>query len=114
MTHNHLGDALHIACAAVHHVDFFISWDVTDIVNYNLIMNYNAVNVNKGYNRLLIDTPARLGNKKKNRQFDCVEMTRNYRNRLYEKDKDLTIDDFTKCMITEAHKSPLWKKLIIH
>ena len=47
----------------------------------------------------------------KNKDFDCVEMTRSIRNELYEKYKDLSIDDRIIRLVDDARKSTLWKKI---
>ncbi|MBN2536153.1 MAG: hypothetical protein JXB88_24945 [Spirochaetales bacterium] len=47
----------------------------------------------------------------KNKNFDYVEMTRSIRNEFYEKNKDLSFNDFVTKLVDEAHKSTLWKKV---
>lgn len=46
----------------------------------------------------------------KNKKFDCVKMTRDIRDNLYEQYKNLSLKDFTDILIKESHKSKLWKK----
>lgn len=45
------------------------------------------------------------------KSFDCVQMTRDIRDKLYEQNKDKSLKEFTDFLIKEAHKSLLWKKL---
>ncbi|RPI77926.1 MAG: hypothetical protein EHM45_07365 [Desulfobacteraceae bacterium] len=47
----------------------------------------------------------------KNKTFDCVQMTRNIRDRLYEKNKNADLKEFTDKLVKEAHDSSLWGKL---
>jgi hypothetical protein len=47
----------------------------------------------------------------KNKKFDCVQMTRNIRDLLYERNKSKDLKEFADILVKEAHGSPLWKKL---
>ena len=49
----------------------------------------------------------------KNKIFDCVKMTRDIRDKLYEKKKDKSFKEFTRILCKEARKSTLWKNLKI-
>ncbi|GEM_PF-2131794 len=49
----------------------------------------------------------------KNKEFDCVKMTRNIRDKLYEQNKGKSLKEYADTLVREAHKSPLWKKVII-
>lgn len=47
----------------------------------------------------------------RNKDFDCVEMTRKIRDKLYEEHKDLNYTELAKALSDEAKKSELWKKI---
>jgi len=47
----------------------------------------------------------------KNKTFDCVQMTRNIRDLLFERNKNAGLKEFADILVKEAHESPLWKKL---
>jgi hypothetical protein len=47
----------------------------------------------------------------KNKSFDCVKMTRDIRDKLYEENKGKSLKEFADSLIEEAHKSILWKKI---
>jgi hypothetical protein len=48
------------------------------------------------------------------KSFDCVKMTRDIRDGLYEKySKGKTLKEFGETLAREARKSPLWKGLDI-
>jgi len=50
--------------------------------------------------------------KKNEKSFDCVKMTRDIRDELYEKyGKGKTSKEFAETLSREARKSPLWKGL---
>lgn len=53
-------DALHVAVAAVHGMDYLISWNCTHIVNANILPNVYAVCRAAGYEPPLICTPREL------------------------------------------------------
>ena len=44
----------------------------------------------------------------KNKHFDCVKMTRDIRDKLYEQNKGKSLKEFTDTLIQESHKSLLW------
>jgi len=48
---------------------------------------------------------------KKNKDFDCVEMTRKIRDALYKEHKDLNYNELAKELSNEAKKSELWNKI---
>lgn len=50
-------DCLHIAYATVHEIDMLVSWNFKHIVNYEKIINFNAVNLKNGYKPLQIFSP---------------------------------------------------------
>ena len=54
------GDAEHIAAASVANVDFVISWNFKHIVHYDKIRGYQAVNMLKGFNPILIYSPKEV------------------------------------------------------
>ena len=47
----------------------------------------------------------------KNKSFDCVKMTRDIRDKLYEQNKGKSLREFADILVKEAHKSLLWKKI---
>ena len=49
----------------------------------------------------------------KNKNFDCVKMTRDIRDNLYEQNKSKSLKEFTDILIKESHKSSLWKRILI-
>jgi hypothetical protein len=60
ITRNYFEDALHIACATISHVDLLVSWNFKHIVNYNRIMQFNAINLLNGYRTLYIFSPMEV------------------------------------------------------
>ena len=50
-------DAYHIALASVNRLDCVVSWNFKHIVNYEKIINFNAVNLKNGYSSLQIYSP---------------------------------------------------------
>jgi hypothetical protein len=48
---------------------------------------------------------------KNNKNFDCVKMTREIRDKLYEENKGKNSREYLRTLSQEAHKSPLWKGL---
>ncbi|NLH43745.1 MAG: type II toxin-antitoxin system VapC family toxin [Planctomycetes bacterium] len=55
-----LADALHVALATVAGVDILVSWNFKHIVNFGRISLFNAVNLERGYGRIEIRTPAEV------------------------------------------------------
>ena len=49
----------------------------------------------------------------KNKNFDCVKMTRDIRDKLYKENKGKNLNEFADNLVKEAHKSLLWKKLTV-
>ncbi len=47
----------------------------------------------------------------KNKNIDCVKMTRDIRDEIYSRNKDKSLKDFAKTLVEEAHKSVLWKNV---
>ena len=47
----------------------------------------------------------------KNKHFDCVKMTRDIRDKLYEQNKGKSLKEFTDTLIQESHKSLLWQRI---
>jgi predicted nucleic acid-binding protein len=62
VTENYYEDALHIACATVYQVDLLVSWNFKHIVNFNRIIQFNAVNLKNGYKTLQIFSPMEVLN----------------------------------------------------
>ncbi|MBU1753327.1 hypothetical protein KKG56_05670 [bacterium] len=46
----------------------------------------------------------------KNKNFDCVKMTREIRNKLYEENKGKGLKEYANILVKEAHKSLLWNR----
>jgi len=49
----------------------------------------------------------------KNKNFDCVKMTREIRDKLYEENKGKGLKEFADILVKESHKSLLWKNIEI-
>ena len=47
----------------------------------------------------------------KNKNFDCVKMTRDIRDKLYEENKEKGLKELADILVKEAHKSLLWKNV---
>lgn len=47
----------------------------------------------------------------KNKNFDCVKMTRDIRDKLYEENEGKGLKEFADILVKEAHKSLLWKNI---
>jgi predicted nucleic acid-binding protein len=62
VTENYYEDAVHIACATVYQVDLLVSWNFKHIVNFNRIIQFNAVNLKNGYKSLQIFSPMEILN----------------------------------------------------
>ncbi len=60
VTLKYYGDAAHIAYATVYNVDVLVSWNFKHIVNFNRILQFNAVNLINGYKSLQIYTPKEV------------------------------------------------------
>jgi hypothetical protein len=52
-----LGDALHVALATVAECEMIVSWNFGDIVHFDKIRRYNAINELNGYSRIGIFSP---------------------------------------------------------
>ena len=52
-----LADALHVAMATVSECELIVSWNFKDIVHFEKIPKYNAVNVLNGYGQIDIHSP---------------------------------------------------------
>lgn len=55
-------DALHIATAAVHEIDYLLTWNCKHIANANLVPRVNKIIENEGYMPPYICTPEELIN----------------------------------------------------
>jgi len=60
ITQKYVDDAAHIAYATVNNVDVLVSWNFRHIVNYNKIIQFNAVNIKNGFKQLQIYSPREL------------------------------------------------------
>ena len=55
-----LADALHVAMATVSECELIVSWNFKDIVHFEKIPKYNAVNVLNGYRQIDIRSPLEV------------------------------------------------------
>ena len=55
-----LADALHVAMATVSECELIVSWNFKDIVHFEKIPKYNAVNVLNGYGQIDIHSPLEV------------------------------------------------------
>ena len=55
-----LTDALHVAMATVSECELIVSWNFRDIVHFEKIPKYNAVNVLNGYAHIDIYSPLEV------------------------------------------------------
>lgn len=53
-------DALHVAMATVSDCSVLASWDFKQLVHYNRIRLYNAINMLEGYSQIAIHSPKQL------------------------------------------------------
>ena len=60
VTESSYDDAFHIAIATVNNIDILCSWNFKHIVNYNRIVQYNAINLRMGYKALAIYSPREV------------------------------------------------------
>jgi len=57
---NFLSDAVHIAMAAVHGLDFIISLNFKHIVKHKTILETEFIHIREGYKRIFIHTPLEV------------------------------------------------------
>ena len=57
---NFYGDALHLAVASVHRMDYLVSWNFRHIVNVRTRNLVSTVNINNGLRQLEIIAPPEL------------------------------------------------------
>ena len=55
-----LADALHVAIATVAGCELIVSWNFRDIVHFDKIRKYNAVNILKGHGQIGIHSPLEV------------------------------------------------------
>ena len=55
-----LADALHVAVATLAKCEPVVSWNFRDIVHFDKIRKYNAVNLLKGYDQIAIHSPLEV------------------------------------------------------
>lgn len=60
LTPKYYDDGLHIARTTVAEVDVLVSWNFKDIVHYDKIRRFNAMNVEHGYKPLAIYSPREV------------------------------------------------------
>ena len=60
VTQRSLTDSRHVAAATVSGCSMIVSWDFRDIVHFQKIPQYNAVNVANGYNEIRILSPSEV------------------------------------------------------
>ena len=53
-----LPDALHIASATVHSIDFIVNLNFKHIVKHKTIIEAELINAREGYKRVFIHTPS--------------------------------------------------------
>ena len=53
-------DALHIAVASICKADILVSWNFKHMVNFNLIRQYNSINLKLGYGMIDIRSPKEM------------------------------------------------------
>jgi hypothetical protein len=56
----HVNDAHHVAIATVARADMIVSWNFKDIVHYDKIRGFNAVNLREGYGVIAIHSPLEV------------------------------------------------------
>ena len=59
--HNAIEDALHIAVACVHSIEYLLTWNYKHIANASMRTHINLVCIEAGYHPPIICTPAELG-----------------------------------------------------
>ncbi|KAF5415306.1 MAG: hypothetical protein C5S48_06290 [Candidatus Methanogaster sp.] len=57
---NYRADARHIAMATVADVDILVSWNFRHIVHFDKILQFNAVNLERGYKTIAIYSPMEV------------------------------------------------------
>ncbi len=60
VSRNSLADALHVAIATVAGCDLIVSWNFRDIVHFDKIRKYNAVNILRGHGQIAIHLPLEV------------------------------------------------------
>ncbi len=60
VSRNSLADALHVAIATVAGCDLIVSWNFRDIVHFDKIRKYNAVNILRGHGQIAIHSPLEV------------------------------------------------------
>ena len=55
-----MADALHGAVATLARCELILSWNFRDIVHFDKIRKYNAVNMLKGYDQIAIHSPLEV------------------------------------------------------
>jgi hypothetical protein len=60
LTQKFRNDMMHIALATVHGVDIVASWNFKQIVRYDKIVKFNAVNLEFGYHQIAIHSPREI------------------------------------------------------
>lgn len=56
----HVNDAHHVALATVARADMIVSWNFKDIVHFDKIRGFNAVNMRDGYGLIAIYSPLEV------------------------------------------------------
>lgn len=60
LTPKYADDALHVSMASVSSCSIIVSWNFKHIVHFDKIPLYNAINVLKGYDQILIYSPLEV------------------------------------------------------
>ncbi|MBF0572053.1 MAG: PIN domain protein [Candidatus Omnitrophica bacterium] len=60
-----IDDMTHIAIATVNEIDILVSWNFRHILRYNMVSQFNSVNIDEGYKPLAIHSPREVAYEKK-------------------------------------------------
>ncbi len=60
VSRNSLADALHVAIATVAGCELIVSWNFRDIVHFDKIRKYNAVNILRGHAQIAVHSPLEV------------------------------------------------------
>ena len=65
LTNQFIDDMTHIAVATVNRVDILVSWNFKHILRYNMVSQFNSVNIDEGYQPLVFHSPREVAYEKK-------------------------------------------------
>lgn len=83
-------DTTHIALATVHHIDTLVSWNFRQIVHWDKIRRFHAVNFEQGYQLIPIHSPREVTT---HGTTDTIGWIRQIRDEHYELLKDKTTEE---------------------